>query len=172
MNPAKPLKIRENEWTKEPKLQRISSQPRYDHFDISPSMLNPVLEYNDYSIFHRTGRPVMSCCGSRNFSLAVRFAKFRPLPLLFAPFIRHRRRSQTSPLRYLSVDAFELYHIRRRNATPFSKKIVKQDGSTPVLPHRLLTFLFSASRVRPFPDARPAPAKYRSPRRSPSASFP
>ena len=83
--------------------EMISSQPRYDHFDISPSMLNSVLEYNDYSIFYRTGRPVMSCCGARNFSLAVRFAKFRPLPLLFAPFIRHRRRSQTSPLRYLSV---------------------------------------------------------------------
>jgi len=47
--------------------------------------------------------PVMSCRGARNFSLAVRFAKFRPLPLLFAPFIRHRRRSQTSPLRYLCV---------------------------------------------------------------------
>ena len=49
------------------KLGYLSSQPRYDHFDISPSMLNPVLEYNDYSIFHRTGRPVMSCCGARNF---------------------------------------------------------------------------------------------------------
>ena len=60
------------------------------HFDTSPSMLNSVLEYNDYSIFHRTGRPVMSCCGARNFLLAIRFAKFRPLPLLFAPFIRHR----------------------------------------------------------------------------------
>jgi len=48
----------------------ISSQPRYDHFDISPSMLNPVVEYNDYSIFHRTGRPVMSCCGARNLLLA------------------------------------------------------------------------------------------------------
>ena len=34
--------------------------------------------------------PVMSCCGARNFLLAIRFAKFRPLPLLFAPFIRHR----------------------------------------------------------------------------------
>ncbi len=85
----------------------ISSQPRYDHFDISPYMLNSVLEYNDYSIFHRTGRPVMSCCGARNFLLAVRFAKFRPLPLLFAPFIRHRRRSQTSPLRYLSVSMMQ-----------------------------------------------------------------
>ena len=28
----------------------ISSQPRYDHFDTSPYMLNSVLEYNDYSI--------------------------------------------------------------------------------------------------------------------------
>ena len=83
--------------------KKISSQPRYDHFDISPSMLNSVLEYNDYSIFHRTGRPVMSCCGVRNFSLAVRLAKFRPLPLLIARFICHRQRSQTSPLRYLSV---------------------------------------------------------------------
>ncbi len=54
--------------------------------------------------------PVMSCCDARNFSLAVRFAKFRPLPLLFAPFIRHRRRSQTSPLRYLSV----YVHPRKR----------------------------------------------------------
>jgi len=81
----------------------FSSQPRYDHFDISAYMLNSDLEYNDYSIFHRTGRPIMSCCGARNFLLAVRFAKFRPLPLLFAPIIRHRRRSQTSPLRYLCI---------------------------------------------------------------------
>ena len=75
-------------------------------------MLNPVLVYNDYSIFHRTGCPVMSCCGARNFLLAIRFAKFRPLPLLFAPFIRHRRRSQTSPLRYLSV-----FTVKKTNET-------------------------------------------------------
>ena len=47
--------------------------------------------------------PVMSCCGARNFLLAVRFAKFRPLPLLFARFICHRQRSQTSPLQYLCI---------------------------------------------------------------------
>ncbi len=94
------------EWDSNPRViahKLISSQPRYDHFDISASMLNPILEYNDDSIFHRTGRPVMSCCGARNFLLAIRFAKFRPLPLLFAPFIRYRRRSQTSPLRYLCI---------------------------------------------------------------------
>ena len=94
------------EWDSNPRVlshKLISSQPRYDHFDISPSMLSSVWSKTNYSIFYRTGRPVMSCCGTRNFLLAIRFAKFRPLPLLFAPFIRHRRRSQTSPLRYLSV---------------------------------------------------------------------
>ena len=29
--------------------------------------------------------PVMSCCGARNFLLACRFAKFRPLPLFLLP---------------------------------------------------------------------------------------
>ena len=47
--------------------------------------------------------PLCPVAVSEIFLLAVRFSKFRPLPLLFAPFIRHRRRSQTSPLRYLSV---------------------------------------------------------------------
>jgi len=44
----------------------ISSQPRYDRFDTSAYMLNSIVEDNDYSIFDRTGRPVMSCCGARN----------------------------------------------------------------------------------------------------------
>ena len=64
--------------TKLPKLWRISSHVRYDHFDTSPCMLNSVLEYNDYSIFTNNGLSVMSCCGARNFSFAVRFTKFRP----------------------------------------------------------------------------------------------
>ena len=114
----------------------ISSQPRYDHFDISPysvvfefctAFARPMLKcvhskFKKNEAFARycektrafascrvmssaTFRvsPVMSCQRARNFSLACRFAKFRPLPLLFAPFIRHRRRSQTSPLRYRSV---------------------------------------------------------------------
>ena len=113
-----------------PKL--ISSQPRYDHFDISAYIkllklckafarlgLNSIhSKSNENEAFARycektrafarcevissaTFRvmSVMSCCGARNFLLACRFAKFRPLPLLFAPFIRHWRRSQTSPLR-------------------------------------------------------------------------
>ena len=49
------------------------------------------------------GGPVMSCCGARNSRLAVRFAEFRPLPLLIARCICRRQRSQTSPLRYRSV---------------------------------------------------------------------
>ena len=47
--------------------KKISSQPRYDHFDTSPYMLNSILSVTNYSIFYRTGRPVMSCCGVRNF---------------------------------------------------------------------------------------------------------
>ena len=78
----------------------ISSQPRYDHFDISPYMIKPKMD----SIFvvYLAGRPVMSCFGARNFLLA-KLAKFRPLPLLMPRFITHRVRSATSPLRYLSV---------------------------------------------------------------------
>ena len=79
----------------------ISSQPRYDHFDISPYMIK--LKTSLIFIISLAGRPVMSCCGARNLLLAARFAKFRPLPLLIARFIRPRRRSQKSPLRYLSI---------------------------------------------------------------------
>ena len=32
----KPLKTKGNGWTKKPELRRISSQPRYDHFNTSP----------------------------------------------------------------------------------------------------------------------------------------
>jgi len=42
--------------------------------------------------------PVMSCCSARNFLIAARFAKFRPLPLRSLRFICHRRRSATSPV--------------------------------------------------------------------------
>ena len=77
----------------------ISSQPRYDHFDISPYMIK--LKTSLIFVAFLAGRPVMSCCGARNFF--ARLSKFRPLPLLFARFICHRQRSQTSPLRYLSV---------------------------------------------------------------------
>ncbi len=47
----------------------ISSQPRYDHFDISPYMLSSVWSKTNYSIFHRTGRPVMSCSSIQIHSL-------------------------------------------------------------------------------------------------------
>ena len=57
-NVLKPRQIKGFVRTKPPKLRRISSQPRYDHFDTSPSMLNPVLEYNDYSIFIERGAPL------------------------------------------------------------------------------------------------------------------
>ena len=57
----------------------ISSQPRYDHFDISPYMIKFIV--NLIFVVYLAGRPVMSRCGARNLLLAIRFAKFRPRPL-------------------------------------------------------------------------------------------
>ena len=74
----------------------ISSQPRYDHFDISPYMIK--LKTSLIFVIYLAGRPVMSCCGARNFLLAM-LAKFRPLPLRSLRFFCHRQRSATSPLR-------------------------------------------------------------------------
>ena len=50
--------------------------------------------------------PAMSCCGAQNLLLALRFAKFWPLPLLMPRFFCRRQRSATSPLRYPSVSDF------------------------------------------------------------------
>ncbi len=82
-----------------PKL--ISSQPRYDHFDTSACMIK--LRESLIFVVYPAGSPVMPLCGSRNFKLACRFAKFRPRQLLIARLICQRQRSQTSPLRYLCV---------------------------------------------------------------------
>ena len=46
----------------------ISSQPRYDHFDISPHMIK--LKTSLIFKIHLAGRPVMSCCGTQNLLLA------------------------------------------------------------------------------------------------------
>ena len=59
LNPAKPLKIRENGWTKEPKLQRISSQPRYDHFDTSPCIFNVNRAFGKMQEKH--ARTILNC---------------------------------------------------------------------------------------------------------------
>ena len=52
----------------------ISSQPRYDHFDISPYMIK--LKSSLIFVSYSAGRPVMSCPGAQNFLLAVCLAKF------------------------------------------------------------------------------------------------
>ena len=52
----------------------ISSQPRYDHFDISPHMIK--LKTSLIFKIHLAGRPVMSCCGTRNFLLAYASQNF------------------------------------------------------------------------------------------------
>ena len=46
----------------------ISSQPRYDHFDISPYMIK--LKMSLIFVIYLAGRPVMSCCGAQNLLLA------------------------------------------------------------------------------------------------------
>ena len=46
----------------------ISSQPRYDHFDISPYIIK--LKASLIFVSYSAGGPVMSCCGARNFLIA------------------------------------------------------------------------------------------------------
>lgn len=79
---------------------------------------------NDQAALKFRVSPVMSLCGARNFRLAVRFAKFRPRQLLIARFICHRQRSQTSPLRYVSV------YYERRWCLSFKRKILYQKYMT------------------------------------------
>ncbi len=52
----------------------ISSQPRYDHFDISPCMIK--LKMSLIFVVYFAGRPVMSRCGARNFLLACTSQNF------------------------------------------------------------------------------------------------
>ena len=81
----------------------ISSQPRYDHFDTSPYTLNSIQSITNYLI-SRTGNPVMSCCGARNFCLLFASQNFDRghslcLALSATGSARQRPHFDTSPYR-------------------------------------------------------------------------
>ena len=109
--------------------KKISSQPRYDHFDTSPSMLNPVLEYNDYSIFHRTGRPafVRLRCPKKSAHPWVFdfFDRCTQISSLHPPQAALRRfdHFDTSPFCFV-VAAWILYHYSAAKATVFLKLLL------------------------------------------------
>ena len=87
-------------WDSNPReiaLKLISSQPRYDHFDTAAYLIF----FARWRELSSQPRYVLLRCPK--FSARCPLAKFRPLPLLFARFFRHRRRSQTSPLRYRCI---------------------------------------------------------------------
>ena len=89
-------------------------------------------------------RPVMSCCGARNFC-SLSLTKFRPLPLLMPRLICHRQRSATSPLRYLSV-----YMLKLKKA---QHSILNFLGSAPLCPVAVPEIFCSLSltKFRPLP---------------------
>jgi len=98
----------------------ISSQPRYDHFDTAAFMVT--LRKAPLLFLFSNGDPVMSCCGARKKLRTYCAPFFRPQPLLFARFLCHRQRSQTSPLRYRCIyfQACVSYHIFFCCATIFT----------------------------------------------------
>ena len=65
--------------------------------------------------------------------------EFRPLPLLFARCIRHRRRSQTSPLtqgRHWCELSLERFCVIQHKSTPLYARTVTQSGSDFLHIHR------------------------------------
>ena len=114
MNSRKALYYRHFRRTKLPKLPNISSQPRYDHFDTAA-----------YSIYLRQKQK--PGCQPRYVLLQQRLClrgfHRSPiallLPLLFARFFRHRRRSQTSPVAVPEIFRSLSAHKISTAATPF-----------------------------------------------------
>ena len=120
----------------------VSRPPRYDRFGNPPCMLTPLWEVTTISNRLTNGAPpryVLLRC-PKSFA-RFPLAGFRPLPLLFARFFRHRRRSQTSPLRVPSV-----LHLCTRDYTRCARQMQERSSAFPSPPPAL--FCCASSRCR------------------------